>query len=74
MRRREFITLLCGAAAAWPLGGRAQQRTPVIGFLSGGTEVLLRPLTAAFHRGLGEAGFFRGAQRRDSISLGGDAR
>ena len=60
MRRREFITLLGGAAGAWPLGARAQQQTPVIGFLSGGTELPLRPLTAAFHRGLGEAGFFAG--------------
>jgi putative tryptophan/tyrosine transport system substrate-binding protein len=58
VRRREVITLLGGAAAGWPLGARAQQHTPVIGFLNGGTEVPMRLLTAAFHPGLGETGFF----------------
>src|SRR6476659_1666628 len=60
MRRREFITLI-GGAAAWPYGARAQQQAlPVIGFLSGGTEGPLRSATAAFHQGLGESGIVEG--------------
>ena len=62
MRRRKFITLLGGAAAAWPLTARAQQagRRPTIGFFGTGSSVAWTQWTAAFVRRLGELGWIDG--------------
>src|SRR5262252_4008836 len=59
MKKRDFITLL-GGAATWPLAAGAQQPMPVVGLLLGSSAAVLGPQIAAFHEGLRQAGFAEG--------------
>jgi putative ABC transport system substrate-binding protein len=65
MRRREFITLVGGATAMWPLGVRAQQQPiPVVGFINGGSPDASPHFVTAFRKGLNETGFVEGQNVR----------
>jgi hypothetical protein len=72
MKRREFIKLIGGVAAAWPLVAQAQQQTmPVIGMLNSGPSAPRRDQLEGFHQGLKEAGFVVG-QNVTILHLGAD--
>ena len=61
IRRREFISTLCGVAVAWPLAAHAQQPAmPVIGFINQASADGYRPMVAAFRQGLQEIGYVEG--------------
>ena len=73
MQRREFITLIGGAAAAWPLAARAQQtRIPKVGVLYPGLATSAVPRVAAFREGLHNGGIAPGDVEVIVLSAEGD--
>jgi len=61
MRRRDFIKVVAGSGAAWPLAARAQQRAfPVVALLSSRSPAVDTPLIAVIRQGLNETGFVEG--------------
>jgi putative tryptophan/tyrosine transport system substrate-binding protein len=60
MRRRDFIKVIAGSIAAWPLAARARQLMPVVGFLNGASPTELESRVVAFRDGLAEKGYVEG--------------
>jgi len=72
IKRRDFVALLGGAAAAWPLVAQAQQQAmPVVGYLNNGSPESDVPRLTGLRRGLNEIGYVEGRNICDRISLGG---
>jgi hypothetical protein len=71
MRRRDFVTLIGGAATAWPLAARAQQpRLPVIGYLSGASFETMHDWVTVFRQSLAQTGLTEGRDVAIEYRLG----